>query len=112
MTKNRMFPLILLWHLRYGHLPFSSLNILQKKFMVKGLPMIAIQNNTCESCILGKHQRDSFPHATTYRANEPLELLHTYLCGPMQEQSLEGNFYFLTFIDDFSRKTLVYFLKN
>lgn len=80
--------------------------------MVKGLPMIYIQNNTCESCILGKHQTDNFPHGTTYRANESLELVHTDLCGPMQEQSLRDNFYFLRFMDDFSRKAWVYFLKN
>ena len=33
------------------------------------------------------------------------------ICGPMQEPSLGGSIYFLTFIDDFSRKTWVYFLK-
>ena len=30
----------------------------------------------------------------------------------MQTQSIGGSFYFLTFIDDFSRKIWVYFLKN
>jgi hypothetical protein len=58
MTKNRMFPLnlrsvnlsqsyaqnvsntdeTLLWHARFGHLPFRSLSLLQKHSMVKGLP--------------------------------------------------------------------------
>jgi transposase InsO family protein len=131
MTKNRMFPLILrnlnlsqsyaqnvsssdetwLWHLRYGHLPFSSLSILQKKSMVKGFPIINEQKNSCESCILAKHQRDSFLDAS-YREKEHLELVHTDLCGPMQTQSIGGRFYFLTFIDDFSRKSWVYFLKH
>jgi hypothetical protein len=125
MTKNRMFPLNLrsvnmsqsyaqnvsstdetwLWHLRYGHLPFRSLSLLQKQSMVKGLPILNEQTNPCESCILGKHQRDNFPTAS-YRAKEHLELVHTDLCGPMQTQSIGGSFYFLTFIDDFSRKVL------
>ena len=74
--------------------------------------MIDIHDNTCESFIIRKHQRDNFPHAATYRVNEPLELVHTDLCGPMQEQSLGGNFYFLKFIDDFSRKAWVYFVKH
>ena len=132
MTKNRMVPLMLrnlnqsqsyaqnvlssnetqLWHLRYGHLFFSSLNLLQKKSMVKGIPMIAIQKSSCESYILVKLKRDSFPHAATYKAKEPLKLVHTYLCGPMKEQSQGGNFFFFNFIDDFSRKAWVYFLKN
>ena len=80
--------------------------------MVKGLPMIDIQNSSCESCILGKHQRDNFPWVATSSSKEPLELVHTYLCGPMQDQSLGGNFYFLTCIDDFNKKTWVYFLKK
>ena len=37
--------------------------------------------------------------------------MHTDICGPMQVPSLGGSIYFLTFIDDFSRKTWVYFLK-
>jgi hypothetical protein len=89
MTKNRMFPSRLrsltlsqsyahnvsssdetwLWCLRYGHLPFSSLNLSQKKSMVKGLPMINVQHNSCESCILVKHQGDRFLSSFTERKN-------------------------------------------
>ena len=131
MTKNRIFPLSLrsanlphpvvhivssqdeswLWHCRFGHLPFKSLNLLHKQSMVKGLPVIHKQSSTCEDCITGKHHRDSFPTSTS-RAKEQLELVHTDLCGPMQTQSIGGSFYFLTFIDDFSRKTWIYFLRN
>ena len=79
--------------------------------MVKGLPVIHEQSSTCEDCIIGKHYRDSFPTSTS-QAKEHLELVHTYLRGPMQTQSIGGSFYFLTFIDDFSRKIWIYFLKN
>ena len=48
----------------------------------------------------------------SYRAWAPLEIVHTYLCGPIQTPSLGGSIYFLTFIDDYSRKTWVYFLKH
>ena len=34
------------------------------------------------------------------------------LCGPMQTHSLNGCVYFMTFIDDFSRKTWLYLLKQ
>ena len=34
------------------------------------------------------------------------------LCGPMQTPSLNGSVYFMTFIDDFSRKTWLYLLKH
>jgi len=41
-----------------------------------------------------------------------LELVHTDVCGPMNISSVRGNKYFLTFIDDFSRKTWIYLLKS
>ena len=41
----------------------------------------------------------------------PLEIVHSDLCGPMQTPSLASSHYMLTFIDDYTRKTWVYFLK-
>jgi hypothetical protein len=40
-----------------------------------------------------------------------LQLVHSDLCGPLSSPSFSGCKYFLTFIDDFSRRTWVYFLK-
>ena len=80
MTKNRMFPLIMrndltnslnayktksldqswLWNLRYGHLHFGVLDLLEKNQMVKGLPSIEQPTRSCESCILGNHHREKF----------------------------------------------------
>jgi len=41
-----------------------------------------------------------------------LELIHTDVCGPMNISSIRGNKYFLTFIDDFSKKTWIYLSKS
>ena len=43
---------------------------------------------------------------------EKLELVHTDLWGPSSVASLGGSRYYITFIDDLSRKVWVYFLKN
>jgi len=88
MTRNRMFPLRIradlknkdamaavtqeafqsqlkdenwLWHLRFGHLNFGGLNLLSRKGMVRGLPLIEKPDSLCEGCILGKQHRESFP---------------------------------------------------
>ena len=79
--------------------------------MVRGLPPIEASLSPCESCILAKHHRESFPKGMSYRAKVPLEIVHSDICGPMKMPSLGGSIYFLTFIDDFTRKTWVYFLK-
>jgi hypothetical protein len=45
------------------------------------------------------------------RASQLLQIVHTDVCGPMRITLHGGTQYFLTFIDDFSRKIHVYFLK-
>jgi hypothetical protein len=98
-------------HAIFGHLSFRILSLLQKHSMVKGLPIFKEKNLPCESCILGKHKRTRFPQSST-QDKQHLELVHTNLCGPMQIKSIGGRFYFLTFIDDFSKKIWIYFLKH
>ncbi|KAE8707740.1 TMV resistance protein N-like [Hibiscus syriacus] len=129
MSKNRMFLINIqndvekclkacykdaswLWHIRFGHLNFGGLELLSKKEMVKGLPRINHPDQLCEGCLAGKKFRKSFPKESETRAKKPLELIHTDVCGPIKLSSLGNNNYFLLFIDDFSRKTWVYFLKQ
>jgi hypothetical protein len=61
-----------LWLYRYGHSQVKSMSFLQRKSMVKGLPLSFNQIPSCESCIVGKHQGPS-----SYRAKECIELVHT-----------------------------------
>src|ERR1700737_5265919 len=49
-----------------------------------------------------------FPLASSHRATAPLQLIHTDLCGPMRVTSLGGAKYFVSFIDDYSRRVTVY----
>jgi hypothetical protein len=64
----------------------------------------------CNGCIHGKQHRLPFPTENAKRATDVLELVHTDICGPMKQVSLGGAKYFLTFIDDKTRNTFVYFL--
>nr|GEV49966.1 retrovirus-related Pol polyprotein from transposon TNT 1-94 [Tanacetum cinerariifolium] len=78
----------------------------------KGLDQIDHPNQVCEGCLFGKHARSSFSKEATSRANEPLQLIHTDLCGLITPSSHGKNHYVILFIYDFSRKTWVYFLKK
>eukprot|EP00253_Pinus_taeda_P023024 PITA_23024 len=100
-----------LWHERFGHLNYRSLQHLCKENMVTGLPMVSCRDGVCSGCVLGKHHRDSFEKRASWHASAPLQLVHSDLCGPLPVASFSGCKYFLTFIDDFSRRTWVYFLK-
>jgi transposase InsO family protein len=101
-----------LWQLRLGHLNFTSLKMLASKNMVKGMPHINHPDEVCESCVLSKHHRTSFAKEVNWKKNKPLELVHTDVCGPIKLMSTGQNRYFLTFTNDFSRKTWIYFLKK
>ncbi|KAL0447542.1 UNVERIFIED_CONTAM: Retrovirus-related Pol polyprotein from transposon TNT 1-94 [Sesamum latifolium] len=129
MTSNRMFKLNVktaeakclqacindsswIWHMRFRHLNFEGLKMLGEKNMVRGVPKINHPNQLCEACLLGKHARKSFPKESLSRATKPLQLVHADVCGPFNPQSFGKISYFILFIDDFTRKTWVYFLKH
>jgi hypothetical protein len=100
----------MLWHERLGHLNMASLKELDA--MVDGMSLKEVSlHHICEGCVKGKHQRTSFPKDGATRASQLLEIVHIDVCGPMKTTSHGGARYFLTFIDDFSRKTHVYLLK-
>ena len=79
--------------------------------MVNGLPYIKNDDEVCEGCIFGKQNKESFSNRT-WKASENIVLVHSDLCGPMETMSFRKARYFLTFIDDFSRNTWVYFLQE
>lgn len=99
------------WHRRLAHLSHRSMTLL-KQGMVEGISYDTTNVVPCIACIEGKQTRTSFPKKSFSRATGSLGLVHTDLCGPMPCESLSGQKYFLTFIDDYTRKTYVYFLRR
>nr|ABA95820.1 retrotransposon protein, putative, unclassified [Oryza sativa Japonica Group] len=89
-----------------------ALKLLRTKGMVQGLPFITLKSDPCEGCVFGKQIRASFPHSGAWRASAPLELVHTDIVGKVPTISEGGNWYFITFIDDYTRMIWVYFLKE
>lgn len=68
-------------------------------------------NELCERCFHGKQHKLLFSSSNTWRPKDMLELIHIDFCGPMRTPSLD-NKYFIIFIDDFSKMTWVYFIKE
>lgn len=63
-----------------------------------------------KGCALGKYTKTSFPSSDN-RETSILELVHFDVCGLMSIVSLSGHEYYVTCIDDYSRKISIYFLK-
>ena len=80
--------------------------------MVTGMPNLNIEHDgVFRGCELGKNAKRSF-HRSNRRSKRILDLVHSDICGPMETPSLSGYMYYVLFIDDFSQKTWIYFLKT
>ena len=77
---------------------------------MNGLPQFQPPSKLCKDCLVGKQHKSSIPKKNNWRAVEILQLVHADICGPINPISNNKKRYLLTFIDDFNRKTWVYFL--
>jgi hypothetical protein len=89
-----------------------SSEAIHTKDMVKSFSLIEKPERICEGCIYGKQQREIFLLGKAYKEKSPLEIIHSHICRQNKTPYIGGNTYFLTFIDDFSRKTWIYFLNH
>ena len=94
-------------HARLGHLSWSTL----KKLKDQIEPSTKRTLMTCEGCLLGKSTRRIFKTSHTRRTT-PFTLVHMDLAGPMQTQSIQGNFYHYIIVDDYSQFKWVFFLRT
>lgn len=87
-----------LWHMREFH----------KQGLFGGDPISSLE--FCKKCMFGKATIQKF-NTGKQETKHTLDYVHSDLQGPSQVPSQGGAGYFITFIDDFSRKVWVYVLK-
>nr|GEU61120.1 retrovirus-related Pol polyprotein from transposon TNT 1-94 [Tanacetum cinerariifolium] len=108
-SKNKSW----LWHRRLNYLNFGTINDLERKDLVRGLPRLEFKKDyLCSTCQLRKSKKHTHKPKTKNTNLEVLNTLHMDLCGPMQVQTINGKKYILVIIDDYSRFTWVKFLRS
>jgi len=102
-----------LWHKHFRHLYADAVLKMSSKHLVSGMPILQSANghHRCQSCLEGKMTRLPFL-AAMQQTTAPLQLIHSDLCGPMNQKSLGRSLYFMLLIDDYTKFTAVYFLKK
>ena len=80
--------------------------------MVEVLPVIKATTGVYKGCVIGKHPEHKFDRGKVNRATRILGMINFDINGLMPITSMNGSRYLLTFIDDFSRYTWVFFLKR
>ncbi|CAM8949458.1 unnamed protein product [Rhodiola kirilowii] len=97
------------WHGRLGHASVDVIHSLLKQTSNK-LPC-KDRKFQCSVCPLAKQSKLPFP-LSNHTADAPFVLIHGDLWGPFNVPTMTGAQYFLTLVDDFSRTTWTYLLKQ
>ena len=97
-----------LWHCRLSHISERRMTELHKCRSLGSFDYESFE--TCESCLLGKMTKLPFK-GKGERAHGLLDLIHTYVCGPMSVHAVGGFVYFITFIDDYSQYGYLYLMR-
>lgn len=95
-----------LWHKRLGHISKQRIQRLVSDGVLDQLDFTDF--DVCVNCIKGKQTNTR--KLSAQRATDVLELIHTDICGPFPTASWNGQRYFITFIDDFSRYGYIYLI--
>ena len=98
------------WHSILGHLSQKGLDLLVKEGYLESKDIDTLE--FCEDCVLGKAQKQSFKKGK-HTSKGTLDYVHSDLWGaPTVVPSLAEKQYFITFIDDYSRKVWIYFQRT
>ena len=81
--------------------------------MSLALPEIQTQHlGFCDACQVGKQHPTPFTSGDSWQSSQVLQLVHVGICGPIATPFVLESRYFLLFVEDFSRKIWVFFLKK
>ncbi|GJR87092.1 retrovirus-related pol polyprotein from transposon TNT 1-94 [Tanacetum coccineum] len=96
------------WHQKLGHMSEQGMKILVERKLLPGLTNVSLP--FCEHCVISKQYHLKFKTSNS-RSVYVLELVHSDVWqAPIQ--SLGGAKYFVSFIDDYSRRCWVYPIKK
>jgi len=95
-----------LWHKRLGHISKNRVERLVSNGILKSIDFTNF--DVCVECIKGKQTKAK--RLGAYRASDVLELIHTDICGPFPTPSWNGQQYFISFIDNYSRYAYLFLI--
>jgi len=100
------------WHHHFGHVSYSGLQKLLDGNMVEGLHIdLNSAQPDCPICVEAKQHIKPFPK-TVNQKTEPGELMHINLWGKYAIRSINGNSYYILFVNDSMWYITVDFLKE
>lgn len=100
-------------HKSIGHLNIRSMRQFITTKDINGLPNLNIEEGRIYGDFqIGKQSMMSHKKLQHLTTSKVMDLLHMDLMGPMQVESIGGKSYNFMCIDDYSRLTYIYFLRE
>jgi hypothetical protein len=99
-----------LCHNRLKDMSDKGMQILHSRNLLPHLKQVDF--DFYEHNIYGKKKKVIFLRVGKKKKSEKIELVHIDVWGPTQVSSLGGSYYYVTFIDDVTRKTWVYCIRK
>ena len=117
LATNKAKPVTLeVWHRRLGHrtLDQNTIQFLQPRvseFVIESIKHKEMEKEICGTGAIGRQHREAMTGARE-KAVELLEVVHSDIGGPMQVNTISGERYFITFIDERSGRIAITLLKS
>ena len=100
-----------LWHARLGHLGHQNVKKLSKLSKGMDLTKEIVGKEPCAPCAIKKGK--NAPHKSQIRpARRECELIHSDICGPITPRGHKGGRYFITFLDDWTKRSEVEIIES
>ncbi len=104
----------ILWHRRLGYMPFDTIQLVINSCQglddLQGISMPC--NYISASVKQGKATNMDQPKSIEIRADRPMQIVHFDLFGPCKHSSFARHNYCVVLVDDHTRYTWVYMVKN
>ncbi|CAN1337340.1 Retrovirus-related Pol polyprotein from transposon TNT 1-94 [Linum perenne] len=98
---------VTMWHFRLGHPSFLYLERLFPDLFLNK----SAKHYQCEVCQLAKHTRSVYT-GIGYQPTQPFAVIHSDIWGPIKVRNINGARWFITFIDDHTRLTWTFLMKD
>lgn len=101
------------WHSRLGHVNTGTIKHMITNKSVRGLSITGKSEiGTCDTCKVAKFKRTLFKRDYDRITKAPLERVYVDTCGPLNSVSPGGAKYFLSIVDDYTRRIFIYPMKK
>jgi transposase InsO family protein len=118
-TLNKAELRFIVLHQQMGHINYTTLKMAIQRGYIKDFPyswkhIDLSKLPACDACLLTKMTLASFRKQLIPNAPKITfvgELIHTDVKGPFRTKSINGEYYWILFVDDFSGMVWIYFLK-